>query len=237
MKFPFLRSLFFPPRCCGCDRLLRNSGPFCYNCRELVILPSDKKSACDVCGTELSRCLCIRHQYFKKLSAVFLHEGSAKRTVLKMKFSTRPDIAASIAKGMKIQLDRRDILSQTDIITFIPMCFYDKLKRGYNQSELIAKKLSELSGIECMPLLEKTYRTKKQHRLKKIQRSGNVIGTFEPVKENIPAIEGKRILIADDVLTTGSTMNEAAKTLLIFGAEEIFVSSFTVAKKQLNEKK
>ena len=106
-----------------------------------------------------------------------------------------------------------------------------KLLRGYNQSELIAKALSEFSGVEYAPLLLKEKGIPKQHTVKNASRKANVLGVFEPDKANIGKIQNKRILITDDVTTTGNTLNEAAKTLLIFGAQEIFVASCTTRKK------
>lgn len=128
-------------------------------------------------------------------------------------------------------LRQRNMLDNTDIITFIPMTPYAKFRRGYNQSELIAKHLSELSGKTCKQLLYKISATDKQHCLSGIERTGNLLGVFEPAKEQADQIKDKRILVIDDVSTTGSTFNEIAKTLLIFGASEVYAAAFTARKK------
>lgn len=169
------------------------------------------------------------------MSASFYYEGELNKTVFKLKFRSRRDIAKSFAKVIYESLCERNILEKTDIITFVPMTGFAEFRRGYNQAELIAKHLSAMSSKPYMKLLYKIGKTKNQHDLKGFERTGNLLGIFEPVKKNSEMIENKRILIIDDVSTTGSTLNEAAKTLLIFGASEINASVFTVTKKNKNK--
>ncbi len=231
MKNTPLRDIFFPRRCCGCDRLTGNTSPFCEDCEKLVIKPTAKTGLCKVCGLHLSQCLCGKRLYYENFSAVFYHENKARKNIFRLKFHVRPDLADCYARAILLQLEERDFLGKTDLITFIPMRPLSQLKRGYNQSELIAKRLSFHTKIPCLPLLQKEFSTGKQHELGKLARSGNLLGAFEPRKKYVPDINGKKILIIDDVCTTGNTLNEAAKTLLIFGAEEIFTAVCNVRKK------
>lgn len=132
------------------------------------------------------------------------------------------------------------MLEDTDIISYIPMSRRSLFKRGYNQSRLIAEKIAEASGKPCIGLLVKYRKTKSQHSLKSINRSGNLLGAYEPDKRYLDEIKGKTILLIDDVSTTGNTFNEAGKTLLIFGAESIYAASCTVkekTKKNIEHKK
>jgi len=232
MKNSPLRDVFFPQRCCSCDRITGSTLPFCEDCEKLVIRPSGTTGLCDVCGLHLSQCLCGKRLYYEKFSAVFYHEKEARKNIFRLKFHLRRDIADTFAKAILLQLSDRDFLARTDIITFIPMRPLAKFMRGYNQAELIAKRLSVHSGIPCLPLLTKEFYTKNQHNLRGIARSGNLSGVFEPKKEFTDRIQGKNILIIDDVCTTGNTLNEAAKTLLIFGAEAVFTAVCNVRKKE-----
>lgn len=232
MKNSPLRDVFFPLRCCSCDKITGSTLPFCEDCKGLVIKPSKASGLCDVCGLTLSQCLCGKKLYYEKFSAVFYHEGQARRNIFRLKFHLRRDIADSFAKAILLQLEDRDFFEKTDIITFIPMRPLAEFLRGYNQSELIAKRLSEHTGIPCRALLTKEFSTKKQHNLPGIARSGNLSGVFEPVKDKTEEIKGKNILVVDDVCTTGNTLNEAAKTLLIFGAEAVFTAVCNVRKKE-----
>ena len=232
MKSSPIRDIFFPQRCCGCDKITGSTLPFCENCKKLIIKPDKATGLCDVCGLHLSRCLCGKRLYYEKFSAVFYHENEARKNIFRLKFHLRRDIADSFAKAIMLQLEGRDFLSQADVITFIPMRPFARFLRGYNQAELIAKRLSVHTGIPCAPLLTKEFATKKQHELKGLARSGNLLGVFEPQKDNTAKINGRNILLVDDVCTTGNTLNEAAKTLLIFGAQSVFTAVCTVRKKE-----
>ncbi len=129
-------------------------------------------------------------------------------------------------------LEERGLMRDVDIITFVPMRSFRRFIRGYNQSELIARKLSELSGIPYKRLLEKKYDSSPQHKLSAVARTGNLIGCFEPVKDAEDLFKYKTVLVVDDVLTTGSTLNEIAKTLLIFGADSVYTATCTVTKRK-----
>lgn len=84
-------------------------------------------------------------------------------------------------------------------------------KRGYNQAELLARECARLLGIEYADLLVKTKKNKTQHSIKAAERAKNVIGVYSPINKNL--IKGKRILIIDDIITTGSTLGECARIL------------------------
>ena len=230
MKDAFLKFMY-PPRCCGCDTLTRTDSPFCSECEKLVIVTSEKISACDICGMDLENCLCGKKLFFHKSATIFYHEGKPRKVIFKLKFHARRDIARTYARALKIILDKRKITDETDIITCIPMTRGAQLVRGYNQSELIARNLSALTGIEFVPALQKVVKTPKQHQIKNASRKANVLGVFEPDRRYVDKIQGKNVLIVDDVCTSGNTLNEAAKTLLIFGAEDIFTASCTTRKK------
>ena len=238
MKKTPVRDIFFPQRCCGCDTLTQDDSPFCKSCKKLVIPYKSTNSECDICGFRIDKCICEKRRFYTSFTTVFYHEDNARKNIFRLKFHSRPDIAENFSKALILQLNEREVLSNTDIITFVPMRRFAKLKRGYNQSELLAKQLSRNTGIECLPLLTKEFRTRNQHTLGKIARSTNLLGAFEVKKEQAEYIIEKNILIVDDVFTTGSTMNEIAKTLLIFGADKIFAASCTLTrKKQLNQSK
>ena len=234
MIFSRIADALFPPRCCGCDEITDTKLPVCTKCAEKLIHPEQKRVQCPSCMLSKENCICAKNQYFDKISACFYYEGMQKKSVFKLKFRARRDLAKSFSKTMYLSLNERNMLENIDIITFVPMHPVNKFLRGYNQSELIAKYLSQYSGIPCKALLKKETRTSSQHNLGHVRRSGNLIGVFEPIEDTEPQIKGKRILAVDDVMTTGSTLNEIAKTLLIFGAESVFVSCCTVTKNSKN---
>ena len=106
-----------------------------------------------------------------------------------------------------------------DVITFIPQTEKEMQHREYNQGQLLAEKTGEILGIPVMPLLIKLYETDRQHNLPHIERSGNIFGVFDVC--NTQMTENKRILLIDDIKTSGRTLNECAKMLQLHNAESV----------------
>ena len=113
-----------------------------------------------------------------------------------------------------------------DFITAVPMYFSDRKARGYNQSDELAAALSEKLGIEFRSVIRKIYHTDKQSGKQMTDRTGNVFGVFD-VEENL---EGKSILLVDDIRTTGSTLSECGKMLYLAGAKRVCCVSIAAAK-------
>ena len=93
--------------------------------------------------------------------------------------------------------------------------------RTYNQAQQFALALGDILQIPCEETIIKPHDTPNQHDLPAVLRHGNLTGVFELPPEKEALIKDKVILLADDITTTGSTLREAAKTLLIFGAKEV----------------
>lgn len=222
MRLPeALLRLLYPSRCVVCGEPLPKDAMICPGCEQYVNHPA-KKNRCAVCFLPADRCGCGKKLYYDRVAAPFLRDTPAKRTVDSMKFNGRLDLVRPLAVFMKLALDERGMTENVDLITFIPMDKRKERKKGYNQAEELAKELSKQTGLPCLPLLEKYGRTPSQHeRPTYLSRSGNLLGAYEPIRTAIPAFEGKRVLVTDDIVTTGATVNEAAKTLLIFGAESV----------------
>ena len=89
----------------------------------------------------------------------------------------------------------------------------------------LAKAVAKSLGLPCRALLYKYADTETQHEQSFIRRQGNILGAYEPVEEEIEGFNGKGVLVVDDILTSGATLNEAAKTLLIFGVQRVFVAA------------
>ncbi|MBQ6066751.1 MAG: ComF family protein [Clostridia bacterium] len=218
-----LAGIVFPPRCVVCRSPLPRDGMICPGCERYVNHPDPSRSRCAVCFLPQKECVCGKKLYYEKLAAPFIGSTPAKQSVYDMKFRQKLDLVKPLAHFMKLALDERDMTDGIDLITYIPMDRGRRFRKGFDHAEELAKELAKLTGRPCAALLERRQKVPPQHSLKKrILRSGNLLGVFEPVGKRLPDIAGKRILLVDDIATTGATFNEAAKTLMIFGAETVY---------------
>jgi competence protein ComFC len=158
-----------------------------------------------------------------KYTACYEFEGPVRRLVHRYKYDGERYLDEKIAQAMKNTCEERNITAQA--IAYVPLHRIKKRKRGYDQSERIAKKLSALTGVPHIGALERTKNTVSQTHLTREQRMENVRGVFR-VKRSVDGLE---ILLVDDVLTTGSTAAECARTLLENGAKTVEILVFAKA--------
>ena len=221
-----IAALIYPHRCFLCDTVLPYPQTVCETCAKTLLRFREMRGAvCDVCGMPLKTCCCRANRLYEKAVFPLLYDGEAKRAVYRFKFRGRKDLAKPFARAIENALRERGALDGIDLITFVPMTKAAARKRGYNQARLLCEALQKETGLPMEPLLTKQRANRTQHDLTdRLFRSGNVLGIYEPDEGCHSQIEGKRILLIDDILTTGATLNEAAKTLLIFGAESVTVA-------------
>ena len=220
-----IKAVIFPKLCPVCSQIIKADESLCKKCASLLIYPSDKKGACKICSLTRELCPCGKHIYYSRLASPFIFRGDVRRALHRIKFRNKTDKIEAFAKITADSITARGIDSLTDFVTFIPMSDSAFGKRGYNQAQLLAQKISEHINKPCLSVLLKLRETPTQHSLPMHRRRGNLLGAFEVYPEEADKIKGKRILVIDDIVTGGMTMNEAAKTLLIFGAEEVFCAA------------
>lgn len=115
-----------------------------------------------------------------------------------------------------------------DLIGWVPVGFFRKLRRGYDQSRLLTEEVSRQLGCAPTRLLKKIRNNPPQSGIVgAAQRRANVLGVYEAVDPD--AVKGKRILLLDDVITTGATCSECARVLLTAGAKEVFCAAVAAA--------
>jgi ComF family protein len=118
-----------------------------------------------------------------------------------------------------------------DLIVWVPLSKKHHRKRGYDQAELLALRVSELSGIPVLGALEKIRDTETQSRIEKpSERRANVLGAYR-VKAGVE-LTGKRVVLVDDVVTSGATLSECGSCLLMAGAESVVALTFACARKK-----
>lgn len=216
----------YPPRCPLCDQVLRiGERGCCRECRGK--LPWAAEPVCMKCGTPVRSmeteycpdCLEQNH-FFTRGAAAFIYTGAMRRSVYRMKFGNRRDYIDFYGDAMAFAtgscLDRW----RPEVILPVPMHPAKKRKRGYNQAELLARRLGKAAGIPVREdLLRCVRQTPAQKRLNRRERMRNLRGCFAAARDFPPV---KRVLLVDDVYTTGCTMDEISRILLENGVENIF---------------
>jgi len=216
--------ILFPRRCIYCDKVIGVHARACKSCKET--LPVMEGPYCHRCGRTRSLCLCKQHKkHFDTAVAAMMYVDGAKRAIYALKKEDDADLIYTMAQEMVSSLRARADAASLDVVTFIPMRKRDLRERGFNQSQLLAKDIARELRLPCKPLLTKIYDTVSQKTLPPIERSGNVLGVFEAS----PAAKGKRILLVDDLITTGYTLHECAKMLKIRGAEAVIALTFAAS--------
>ncbi len=187
---------FLPDRCIFCDTPVRPGEIYCKRCAKKLKF--------------------IRYNTYAKGGFVcistFPYVEEYKDAVKRFKFSGRKQYAYSMARLMADTILREYKDEEFDLITFVPLHKQRFHERGYNQCKLLAKELSRILDIPWENTLVKTKHTEPQHTLKKpADREKNVKGAFKVI--NKKSVKNKRVLLIDDIITTGNTMGECAKTL------------------------
>jgi ComF family protein len=229
-----LLSFLYPPRCVCCDTVLKKKEEGCCP-RCAAKLPRITGPVCMKCGKPVADerqeyCADCRkyHHDFDRGTAAFLYTGAMRQSVYRMKACNRRDYLPFYAEAMTSALKAYLPYWQPELIVPIPMHPKKKRQRGYNQSELLAGLISEQTGIPTRcDLLRCVKLTSAQKTLNRSERRENLKGSIAPA-EPFPPV--KRVLLVDDVYTTGSTMDEAAKILKQNGVESVYFVALRTGK-------
>lgn len=226
--------LLFTDKCRYCNEPIDYGEEMCAECRNN--LPVVKGEKCKYCGAEKKRCNCKKHKReYDGITAPFYYEDSIALSVRRLKFNGKDFLANILADEMAecVKEDFGEI--KFDFICFVPFTLSQKLHRKYNQSELLAERLSEKLNIPLNRVMVKLFDTKPQHKTGFRYRSGNVFGVYD-INEKAD-VKGRTILLVDDVKTTGSTLNDCARILKIRGAESVYCTVVALAGVKPKEEK
>lgn len=227
MKFNPIK-LIYPQRCKYCNEVIDIRQQACKAC--VGALPRIEGKICSYCGSAVADCHCGHKKHFYKyICAPFYYSGPASNAIQLFKFCKIKGLAKPLAEDMAECFNQHYKDYDFDLCTFVPSAKADYKNRGFNQSELLTKAFCELVDLKFADLLEKKFQTQSQHMLNKIERSGNLVGAID-MKSDID-VENMRILLVDDIKTTGATLNECAKILLLNGAAEVFCITFAITDK------
>jgi ComF family protein len=231
--------LLFPAQCVSCRAVVADASTLCGACwRQMPFITRPfcerlgSPFAVDIGGMLLSPTAIADPPVFERARSVAGHDGIARTLVHQLKFHDRQDLA--LAMGALMHQAGGELLADADLIVPIPLHWTRRWTRRFNQSRLLAGVVARHAvkqGIDGVPvvsnLLHRRKRTKQQIGLSKIERQNNLQGAFVVPEERKAELEGRRVLLIDDVLTTGSTANAAARILLRSGAKSVDLLTFS----------
>ena len=230
----FILSFIFTKRCRYCNNLCNITDEICEKCADSI--PSIDGEICFNCGIEKALCKKCEHKHFyESVCAPYYYEGAPKHSVIHLKYVATPRIVDSLSYDMVSCVKKHYENLDFDFCTYVPMHIDNVNERGFNQSKLLAERVSAELNIPCYELLIKDFKTSSQHRLPQIMRSGNVLGAISFNQASSVNIAGSRILLCDDIKTTGSTLDECAKVLLFEGCAEVRCVTACIGKKEKTE--
>ncbi len=237
----------YPPVCAGCGVMIGRHGALCPACWQSVHFI--ERPFCDVLGipfafdheagdhdigmaSEGGRLVSAKAiadpPRYDRLRAVAIHDGVARKLVHGLKYRDRTELAIMMAAWM--QRAGEEHLAQCDGILPVPLHWTRFARRKFNQSAELARHLANLSGKPLLPsTLKRVKRTSRQVGLTAKGRQDNVRAAFSIVPGHEPEVFGKRLVLVDDVHTTGATVSSAAAVLKRAGAAEVTVLTFALA--------
>ena len=211
----FFLDLLFPPKCVFCGRLLRRGeSGMCPDCqRELPWLTEE---AAEQEGEFFSLCV-----------SPLRYQDKVRDSIHRYKFSGRQGYAR-IYGTLVAQCISDHLAGRYDLITWVPLSRARRRERGYDQAFLLANAAALALGDVAVETLRKERHTQAQSSLEdESARRANVLGAYEIVDPEL--IEGRRVLLVDDVITTGATISECARILRTFGAADVVCATLARA--------
>lgn len=210
--FHFLKELLFPSRCILCRKLLKkDETDLCHPCRSTQ---------------EAFSCGKIHFPFVARWSALWYYKGDVRGSILRYKFGNRQSYASAYGRLLAMKLSRE--FPEFDILTWVPISAKRRRKRGFDQVELIAQAVARELGCDAVPALLRIRDSVPQSSLRTAaQRRANVLGAYIPVDPEF--LSGKTVLLLDDVITTGATVSECARTLLTAGAQKVLCAAVACA--------
>ena len=230
-----LITLLFPRRCLGCRVSLKgeSSDELCPDCARSMRRITAQR--CPRCGEQIgphsptdTRCPSCRDMplVFTRATAPCKHDGAARQMVLGLKYGRRMSVLRRLATLMIEDLGQAGFMDQVDVIVPVPLHIRQRWRRGFNQAELLAKRIGKRFSVPvCTGALRRIRDTGSQARLTRAARLRNLKDAFQVTDGEV--FQEKTILLCDDVLTTGATATECSRALKRAGAKRIYVSVAT----------
>jgi ComF family protein len=221
-----------PPHCLTCDNPVDSQGQFCADCfREIRFITEPLCRRCGVpfthththaaSGRTCDACLANPPPWGEARGAL-VYDNQSRRVVLPLKHADRPELAAALARMMARAGSR--LLARAQVLVPVPLHRARLLARRYNQSVLLARHLARLSGVPSLPdALRRTRATTPLGDLNAAERASMLAGAIAVRDLRRGALSNRRVLLIDDVMTSGATARECTIALLDAGAAAVDV--------------
>jgi len=216
----FLLSVIAPHVCLGCGR---EGSLWCPACRAGAPLAADRCFRCHALSVSGRTCVaCRRSSGLHSVQAATRYENIPKQLVWKLKFGRAQAASRDVASVMASRLT----VPAGALMTHIPTSTSHVRRRGYDQASVIAREFSRQTGAQHQTLLMRLGQAE-QHTATRVRRLTQLHGAFVPLRTN--EIYGRHIILIDDVITTGATLDAAAKALKSVGAKRVSALVFAQA--------
>lgn len=226
--FENLKLALFPKRCEMCGEVICFDEDICTECSNAEYIEAP---VCFRCGCAKKDCVCHKFQReveYKAVIAPFYYENSISKGILNFKMNGIPKLAGAQGRAVAEAIKKHYEDVDFDFVTFVPMLSHDVNVRGYNQAELLAKVISAECDIPLREVLYKKRKTKMQKRQSARDRFINMYDAFAVAEDE--DIADAKILLIDDVKTTGSTLTSVSLTLKAYGAKEVYCAVVAIVK-------
>jgi len=214
--FQWILHLLFPPRCVLCRKVLNDAETdLCRDCR--LDAPEYLKTK-------------TNFQFLDSFAAVWYYERNVRGSLLRYKFRGARSYASAYGRLLAMKL-RQEYPEGFDVLTWVPVSRLRRIRRGYDQVELLARSVGRELDMAPVRALKKIRHNPQQSRISDgAKRRANVLGAYRVIAPE--QIRGKRVLLLDDILTTGATVGECARMLLTAGAKEVHCAAVAAARKR-----
>lgn len=223
---------FYPPVCLRCDAAIADADALCAKCfvelRPITAplcprlgIPFEISLGSDAVSAEA---IADPPPFDRSRSAVIYNEV-ARKLVSRLKYGDRPELARFCGRLMAAA--GHELWESEPVLVPVPLHRYRQFERRYNQSTELARALAKITGLQVDPLLvSRVKRTKQQVGLSADQRQRNVAGAFATRPNALGRLNGRGVVIVDDVITTGSTVKAVTRALTKAGVRRVDVISF-----------
>lgn len=200
-----LWQLLFPPRCILCRKILpKDQTDLCHHCRRNAPEVTNEK---------------FKYSFLARWCAVWYYTDDVRRSLLRYKFYHHRSYAGVYGRLLAMKLQRNG-MDKFDVLTWVPVSALRRWTRGFDQTESIARAVSQELKVPAVKTLKKIRHTPPQSGLSSAAaRRANVLGAYRVTAPD--QVRNQRVLLLDDVLTTGATVSECAKMLSLAGARDV----------------